>query len=92
MFATIRVMAHPPAPALIVDEADRVKRAEEAAALVEYLKNPADDATLVLESSENPREMDRKIVAAVPKDNQKIFWVEKYFTPQPAMIWGRDPL
>jgi DNA polymerase-3 subunit delta len=59
---------------VIVDEADRVKRAEEAAALVEYLKNPAADATLVLESSENPREMDRKIVAAVPKDNQKIFW------------------
>jgi DNA polymerase-3 subunit delta len=59
---------------VIVDEADRVKRAEETAALVEYLKNPALDATLVLESSENPREMDRKIVAAVAKDNQKIFW------------------
>ena len=59
---------------VILDEADRVKRSEEVAALVEYLKNPADEATLVLQSAENPREMDRKIVAAVAKDNQKIFW------------------
>jgi DNA polymerase-3 subunit delta len=59
---------------VIVAEADRVKRAEEVAALVDYLKNPAADATLVLESSENPREMDRKIVAAVPAGNQKVFW------------------
>jgi DNA polymerase-3 subunit delta len=59
---------------VIVDESDRVKRAEEVAALVEYLKHPAVDATLVLVSAENPREMDRKIVAAIAKDNQKIFW------------------
>jgi DNA polymerase III subunit delta len=59
---------------VIVAEADRVKRAEEVAALVEYIGNPADEATLVLESSENPREMDRRISAAVPKEHQKMFW------------------
>jgi DNA polymerase III subunit delta len=59
---------------VIVAEADRVKRAEEVAALVEYIGNPAQDAALVLESSENPREMDKRISAAVPKENQRVFW------------------
>lgn len=59
---------------VIVAEADRVKRAEEVAALVGYLGNPAADATLILDSSENPREMDRKIVSALPAGNQKVFW------------------
>jgi len=59
---------------IIVGNAEQVKRAEDVAALVEYLGAPAPDATLLLMSAEFSGGIDRKIVAAVPKERQKIFW------------------
>ncbi len=53
---------------------EQLKRAEEVRALVEYLSSPAPDATLLLVTSGFAGEVDRRIVAAVPKDRQKIFW------------------
>ncbi len=53
---------------------EEVKRAEEVKILLEYLGAPADDATLLLVASGFASEVDRKIVAAVPKDRQKIFF------------------
>jgi DNA polymerase-3 subunit delta len=59
---------------VILANLDEVKRAEEVATLVEYLGAPASDATLVLLSGGFAGEIDRKIIAAVPKESQKIFW------------------
>ena len=53
---------------------EQVKRAEEANAVAEYLANPSPDATLVMVSSGFASEVDRRIVSAVPKERQKIFW------------------
>ncbi len=53
---------------------EQVKRAEEAHAVADYLANPSADATLILVSSGFAGEVDRRIVSAVPKDRQKIFW------------------
>ncbi len=59
---------------VILANAEEIKRAEEVAALVEYLGSPAKDATLLLVSPGFAGEIDRKISAAIPKENQKIFW------------------
>jgi DNA polymerase-3 subunit delta len=53
---------------------DQVKRLEEVQAVVEYLTSPSRDATLVLVAGGFASEVDRKIVSAVPKERQKIFW------------------
>jgi DNA polymerase-3 subunit delta len=67
---------------VIVSNAEEVKRAEDVAALVEYLASPAEDATLLLLSAGFSSEIDRRIVGdqkkkapgAVPFEHQKIFW------------------
>jgi DNA polymerase III subunit delta len=59
---------------VIVANVDAVKRAEEVAQLVEYCGSPAPDATLLLLSPGFAGDIDRKLIAAVPKDAQKIFW------------------
>ncbi|HVP19432.1 MAG TPA: DNA polymerase III subunit delta [Spirochaetia bacterium] len=53
---------------------EQLKRAEEVRAIVEYLTSPSQDATLLLVTSGFAAEVDRRIVGAVPKDRQKIFW------------------
>jgi len=59
---------------VILANAEEIRRADEVAALVEYLGSPAKDATLLLVSPGFAGEIDRKITAAVAKENQKIFW------------------
>lgn len=59
---------------VVLGNAEEVKRLEEVAALVEYLGSPAKDATLLLVSAGFAGEIDKKITAAIPKENQKIFW------------------
>ena len=67
---------------VIVANAEEVKRAEDVAALVEYMSSPAPDATLLLVSSGLTADIDRKITGdvrskhpgAIPFDAQKIFW------------------
>ena len=59
---------------VVLGNAEEVRRADEVAALVEYLGSPARDATLLLVSAGFAGEIDRKITAAIPKENQKIFW------------------
>ncbi len=59
---------------VILVDAEEVRKAEDVAALVEYAGSPASDATLLIVSSGFASEIDRKIVAAVPKEAQKIFW------------------
>ncbi len=78
---------------VILGEADRVKTDDEIAALAEYAKNPAPDATLVLVSSENPSEMNRKVAGdsrkkaagIVPFERQKIFW-EMFDNQKPGWV------
>jgi DNA polymerase-3 subunit delta len=53
---------------------EQVRRAEEAQAVAEYLANPSGDATLVLVTSGFASEVDRRILSAVPRERQKIFW------------------
>ncbi len=53
---------------------EQVKRAEDVQALLEYLSAPSRDATLVLVAGGFASEVDRKIVGAIPKERQKIFW------------------
>ena len=67
---------------VIVSNAEEVKRAEEVAALVEYLASPAEDATLLLLSTGFTGDIDKKITGdqkrktpgAVPFECQKVFW------------------
>jgi DNA polymerase-3 subunit delta len=59
---------------VIVGSLENITRGEDVAVLVEYLGAPAADATLLLVSSGFAGEIDKKIVSAVPKDSQKIFW------------------
>ena len=59
---------------VILANAEEVRKAEDVAALVEYAGSPSSDATLLIVSSGFASEIDRKIVAAIPKDAQKIFW------------------
>jgi DNA polymerase III subunit delta len=58
---------------VILSALENMKK-EEVASCVSYIKSPAPDATLILVSSEPPTGVDRKIVEAVPKSNQTIFW------------------
>jgi DNA polymerase III subunit delta len=53
---------------------EQLKRVEEVRAIVEYLSSPSRDATLVLVTGGFAGEVDRRIVGALPKDRQKIFW------------------
>ena len=59
---------------VIVADVEEVSRAEEVRALVECLEAPPEDATLLLLSSGFMGDIDKRISAAVPKENQKIFW------------------
>lgn len=59
---------------VIVLDIAEVQRAEETATMAEYASSPAEDATLLLVSPGFAGELNKKIVAAIPKDNQKIFW------------------
>jgi DNA polymerase-3 subunit delta len=59
---------------VIVGSVEAIKRKDEVEACVEYIKSPAPDATLLLISPGLSREIDKKILTAVPKDRQKIFW------------------
>jgi DNA polymerase-3 subunit delta len=78
---------------VILGEAHRVKADEEVAALAEYAKNPAPDATLVLVSAENPSEMSRKIAGdsrrkasgIVSPEHQKVFW-EMFDNQKPGWV------
>jgi DNA polymerase-3 subunit delta len=67
---------------VIVAHAEEIKRAEDVAALVEYLASPAEDATLLLLSTGFSGDIDRTIAGdqkkktpgAVPFEHQKVFW------------------
>jgi DNA polymerase III subunit delta len=68
---------------VIVGNAESIKGAEEVGLLVEYLKSPAPDATLLLVSPGLTGEIDRKLTGdpkkkdskgAIPPADQKIFW------------------
>lgn len=59
---------------VILREAESVKGAAEVETLAAYLKAPADDATLVLETSELPGAVAAAVVKLVPKPAQVIFW------------------
>jgi DNA polymerase-3 subunit delta len=59
---------------VLVADAENVKNKADAQALAEYLAAPADDATLVLETSELPGSIDASIVKLIPKPAQIIFW------------------
>ncbi len=59
---------------VIVLSAEGIKRKEEVEACVSYIKAPAPDATLLLVTPGLSRDIDKSILAAVPKDRQRIFW------------------
>ena len=67
---------------VIVSNAENIKGAEEVGALVDYMKSPAPDATLLLVSPGLTGEIDRKLTGdskkktagAIPFADQKIFW------------------
>jgi len=59
---------------VIVLDIGEVQRADEVATLAEYLSAPAEDATLLLVGSGFAGDVNKKVLAAVPKDAQKIFW------------------
>lgn len=59
---------------VIIAASDSIKRKEDVDACIQYIGSPAPDATLVLVSSELTREIHPKILAAVPKAAQRIFW------------------
>jgi DNA polymerase-3 subunit delta len=67
---------------VIVSNAEQIKGAEEVGPLVEYMKSPAPDATLILVSPGLTGEIDRKLTGdpkkkgggAIPFADQKIFW------------------
>jgi len=59
---------------VIYSAIEQVKRAEDVALILEYLGAPSTDATLVLTTASFAGEVDRKVVTAIPKERQKIFW------------------
>ena len=59
---------------VLVADAELVKRKDDVEALAAYLASPADDATLVLETSELPGAIDRQVAKLIPKPAQVIFW------------------
>jgi DNA polymerase-3 subunit delta len=72
---------------VILANAEEVRKADDVAALVEYAGSPASDATFLIVSSGFASEIDRRIVAIVPKDAQKIFW-EMFDNQKPGWITG----
>ena len=54
--------------------AENIKGKAEAEILAAYLASPANDATLVIETSELPGAIDASLVKLVPKSAQVIFW------------------
>jgi DNA polymerase III subunit delta len=59
---------------VILAAIEELKKKEEVAACVSYIRSPAPDATLILVSSESPAAVDRRLMEAVPKANQTVFW------------------
>ncbi len=59
---------------VLLADAESVKAKAEVEALAAYLASPADDATLVLETSELPGAVAAPIVKLIPKPAQVIFW------------------
>jgi len=59
---------------LIVSNIEEVRRAEDVQALVEYIQSPAPDATVILLGSGYNGDVDRRILSAIPKESQRIFW------------------
>jgi DNA polymerase-3 subunit delta len=59
---------------VLLSDAETIKGKAEAETLAAYLASPADDATLVIETSELPGAIDASIVKLVPKPAQVIFW------------------
>lgn len=59
---------------VILGALEEMKKKDEIASCISYIRNPAADATLILVSSEPPSGVDRKIAEAVPKANQTVFW------------------
>ena len=51
-----------------------IKKKEDVSLLLEYLKTPSPDTTLLLLSDAIKRDISKRIVGAVPEQNQKIFW------------------
>ena len=58
----------------ILSSAEEIRKKEDVEACLDYISSPSPDATLILVSSELARGVDRKIVAAVPKEAQRVFW------------------
>ena len=59
---------------LILGEVDAIRSQSDVAVLADYCADPAPDATLVLQSAELPGKIPSRLVRAVPKERQKIFW------------------
>ncbi len=59
---------------VIVGSAEAIKRKDDVEALLEYIKSPASDATLLLLSSELKGEIDKRLLAALPGERTRIFW------------------
>jgi DNA polymerase-3 subunit delta len=59
---------------VLLSDAQSVKNKADVEALAAYLAAPADDATLVLETSELPGAVAAPIVKLIPKQAQVIFW------------------
>ncbi len=59
---------------VLLCDAETVKAKAETEVLAAYLASPADDATLVIETSELPGSIDASLVKLVPKPAQVIFW------------------
>jgi DNA polymerase-3 subunit delta len=59
---------------VLLNDAESVKGKDEVEALAGYLKAPADDATLVLETTELPGALAAAVTKLVPKQAQTIFW------------------
>lgn len=66
LFATHRVA--------ILSNVEAVKGQGDTAALADYCGSPSPDATLILRSEALPGDISSRIIKAVPKDRQKIFW------------------
>lgn len=68
---------------VFVKNVELLKKKDETASLVSYLKNPADDTTLILVSDVTG--IDRTVVDALPKDAKHIFW-ELYESKRPEWV------
>jgi len=59
---------------VLLMDAEQVKGKADVEALAAYLASPADDATLVLETSELPQAVAAPLTKLIPKQAQLIFW------------------